>query len=129
MMLRQMALQEELLQVQRENIELRKQIKEISPINPKGDEWSFHKSTGILSTDIVRSNELAEVKRFNDWLTWFGDKFLKPYTHARVYMEAMTHMRRGLAERIAELQTLEDIKRIDAMRRAQQEKRPPASVN
>lgn len=126
---RQVALQEELLQVQRENIELRKQLKELTPTNPKGDEWSFHKTTGVLSADIAKSSDLTEVKKFNEWLSWFGDKFLKPYVHSRVYMEAMTHMRRGLAERIAELQTLEDLKRIESMRRAQKEKRPPASVN
>lgn len=138
MMLRQIALQDELLEAKRENIELRKQLKALTPANPKGDEWSWHRSHDMLDSEVVAvSDDLQQVRQFNDWLTWFGEKFLKPYVHARVYMEAMSHMRRGLASRLAELETREDMKRfrqldaeqVETMRRAQQQKRPPASVN
>ena len=138
MMLRQIALQEELLECKRENIELRKQLKALTPVNPKGDEWSWHKTHDMVQAEAAAgSDELQKVRQYNDWLTWFGEKFLKPYVHARVYMEAMSHMRRGLASRLAELETREDMKRfrqldleqVEAMRRAKQQKRPPASVN
>lgn len=137
MMLRQMALQDELLESQREVIALRKELKKMSPTNPKADEWSWH-MTHVADSDTITTNEdLQQVREYNDWLTWFGTKFLKPYVHARVYMEAMSHMRRGLAHRLAELETREDMKRfrqldteqIESMRRAQQQKRPPAGVN
>ncbi len=106
--------QKQLLETQRQIIELQKQNaalqRKIAKANPKvpkdKDVFWYMVSDGISSEDAASSNDIVTVEQFNDWLTKFGQKHVKPYVNSKVFGECMNQMKRGLARHLAELETL-----------------------
>lgn len=97
--------QKAFIEMQREIIRLQQKVQELTPPQPNIEDVSFHLQTGTLSEEAANSADLREVEGYLCWVMSFAAKYVKPYVNQRVYQEVTTHMTRGLAERIAELET------------------------
>lgn len=105
-------LQQQLIEAQQKIIELHNRIDKMTPKHASDDEIIWHvASNGMMSDEAANSDDLATVKRFRDWNVSFAKKHIKPYVNPTVYGECLNQMTRGLATRIAELESKEDVKR------------------
>lgn len=105
MLLNQNALQQQLIEVQQENIRLRKQIEEQTPRTPPVEEIRWHMvSKGASIDDALSSEDVAVVRMFYEWLLGFGNKHLKPYLNYRVYSELMNLLTHSATRRLADLE-------------------------
>lgn len=123
MLFQQMALQQQLIEAQqqladtrkevvkaqRQTIALQKKLDKRTPKTPDDEEVFWHLAGGMMSLDAANSNDLATLRKFEAWLVDFGRAQIKPYVHHKAYTECSNQMTRGLTERIAELQTLEEL--------------------
>ncbi|MDX1994619.1 MAG: hypothetical protein SF029_19710 [bacterium] len=107
-LLKQNALQQKLLETQQETIRLYQKLEQVTPSSP-GENIHWHKvSGGITSEEVLASDDLQLVLAFRDWMLEFGNTYIKPYVHLKVYGEIMSHMMRGVSKRLAELEVKAD---------------------
>jgi hypothetical protein len=120
--------QEQLIKAQQEIIHLKNSIENQRPSAP-GDDGLWHKVSGGITTDTVfLSNDAALLRKFNEWIFTFGEKYIRPYVHHQVYAELIAHMTRGLAQRRAELEVLEDLGLVAQISELEEtEETPPPS--
>ncbi|HEX2906036.1 MAG TPA: hypothetical protein VHO69_04205 [Phototrophicaceae bacterium] len=103
MLLQQTALQQEVIEAQREIIKLREQVAASVPAEP-GKDVHWHVASGKMSDEAAEADDLETVRTFYRWLLDFGKKYVQPYVHSKVYTEVINQMTRGLSRRIAELE-------------------------
>lgn len=103
--------QQELLKAQKQIISLHKKLDRKTPKNPKDKDVFWHLvSDGLLSTDAANSDDLVTLRQFYEWNVNFAKKHIRPYVNPKVYGECLNQMTRGLGQRIAELQTKEELR-------------------
>ncbi|MDQ7024061.1 MAG: hypothetical protein Q9P01_21250 [Anaerolineae bacterium] len=95
------SLQEQLIESQRENIDLRKKIEEMTPSVPDDDVHWNKVSGGLTSVEALMSENLEVLRKLQNWILDFGDKYVKPYVHQKTYAEIMAHMMSGLPRKLA----------------------------
>lgn len=103
MLLKQMALQMQVIELQQQVIELQQRIDEMTPKAVPSDAL-WHIKTGTQSPDVSKITDLALLEKFRDWNYEFGERHIKPYVNPKAYMECLHQMTRGIPLRIAELQ-------------------------
>lgn len=102
--------QQQLINAQREIISLQKKLDKQKPKKAKDAEVIWHiASGGVSSMSAATSNDLDTVRAFMAFNTSLAEKHIKPYVDPTVYMECHNQMTRGLPERMAALQTREDL--------------------
>ena len=113
----QLILQQELIEAQRqlaaaqrEVLRLERALKKKSPKNPPDKQTFWHLASGMFSTEAANSDDLKTVEQFSQWLELFARKNIKPYVNPKVYGECLNQMRRGIPERLAELETREEFR-------------------
>lgn len=105
LLLSQNIMQQQLIEVQQENIKLRKQIDEQTPKTPPVEEIRWHMaSKGESIEDTLTSTDIETIRTFYEWLIQFGNKHLKPYLNYRVYSEVMNLLTHAATQRLAELE-------------------------
>lgn len=109
------ALKDMLIQTQQQLIEAQEKLLALQPNLPDEDVHWHKVSHGKIGDDVIESDDLALVQEFRQWIFDFGDKYLRPYVHPQVYAETISHMSRGIPAKLAELETLEDMKRLGAV--------------
>lgn len=103
-------LQQQLIDAQQKIIELQQRIDDMTPKNPKDEEIFWHLvSNGISSKEAANSRDIDVVIRFQGWNVEFAKKHIKPYVNPKVFAEVLNQMTRGLPERIADLQTKQEL--------------------
>lgn len=100
----QVELQQKLIDSQAEIISLQSKIIELSPQRVDKDVHWNKVYGGLSAEDALNSGDLIIVKALRDWMFIFGEKYLKPYINHEAYAEAMAHMMRGIAQKLAELE-------------------------
>jgi len=95
-----MLMQQQLIEAQREIIELRERIDDMTPETPADDEI-WHIKSGMMSSDAAESDDLETVEEFQKWNIEFARKHIKPYVNPKTYGEALNQMTRGLPQRVA----------------------------
>lgn len=111
--IQQMVLQQQLLEAQQQIIELQKRIDSLTPKNAPDAEIHWHiVSNGITSLDAANSEDLATLRKFLKWNLEFARKHIRPYVNPDVYGECVNQMTRGLAERIALLETKKESSKL-----------------
>lgn len=103
-LLNQTTLQQALLEKQQEIIRLHETIRKLTPPPPDEDVNWHRVSGGVTSEETLKTDDLEQIKQFYEWLQAFGEKYIKPYVHLRVYAEIMAQMTRGLPSKIAGLE-------------------------
>lgn len=105
--------QEELIQqlvnAQQEIIRLNQRIEALLPKQPDNDVHWHQVSGGLLSDDVLASNDVEKVKALYDWMLQFGTKYIKPYVQLEAYAELMSHMTQRVIRRLAELEAEVDL--------------------
>ncbi|GEM_PF-1890134 len=105
MLLRQSALQQQVIELQQQVIVLQRQVNAMTPKNAPDEKIFWHlASDGILSEEAAHSNDVQVLRRFQQWNTAFAKKFIKPYVNPKVFGECLNQMTRGLSTRIGELE-------------------------
>lgn len=108
--MQQMMVQQQLIDAQQKIIELQEQVDALTPKNPPDTEVFWHiKSKGVLSTDAANSDDINVVRSFRDWNLKLAKDHIRPYVSPKVYGETVNQMTRGLAERLACLETQSDL--------------------
>lgn len=109
-LLQQNKLQQHLIDAQQQIIELYQRLEERIPAEPK-DDVSFHliAREGMSSEDVFAGDNLEDLRQLREWIFQFGEKYVKPYVHLRVYGEIVGHMSRGLAQKLAELEVQHEL--------------------
>jgi hypothetical protein len=106
--------QQKLIATQKQVIKLQKRIDKLTPKNLKDEDIFWHiASGGIMSDEAANSSDITMLRGFESWLNNFAKKYIKPYVNPKVYSECVNQMTRGLPTRIADLQTRDDIRRLD----------------
>jgi hypothetical protein len=94
-------LQELLIETQQENIALRKQIEKMTPPVP-GDDVHWNKiSGGLTAQEALVSENLDTLRKLQNWIFDFGEKYVKPYVHQKTYSEMIAHMMNNLPRKLA----------------------------
>jgi len=104
MLQQQNDLQRQLIEAQNEVIRLYRKMESLTPPKPETDVHWHQVSGGILSDDVLASDNLEQMRALQNWMMGFGEKYIKPYIHPEVYGEMLSHMTRGLSGRLAELE-------------------------
>jgi hypothetical protein len=108
MLMQQLMLQQQLIMMQQKVIELQQRVDDMTPKNSPDHEVFWHlASGGVMSDEVMQSDDLALVKKFQQWNIDFAKKHIKPYVSPKAYSECLNQMTRGLSDRIAELETKE----------------------
>ncbi len=103
--------QQELLKAQKEIISLQKKLNRTTPRNPKDKDVFWHLvSDGLLSTDAANSDDPMTLRQFYEWNVNFAKKHIRPYVSPKVYGECLNQMTRGLGDRIAALETQNELR-------------------
>lgn len=106
LLFQQGVLQQQLIEMQHQVIKLQQHIDSMTPKNPPDEEVFWHiSSDGLTSEAAAESDDLTLLKRFRDWNIAFAKHHIKPYVNPLVYGECMNQMTRGLATKIAMLET------------------------
>lgn len=94
-------LQEQLINAQTENIELRKQIEKMTSQPPDDDVHWNKVSGGLTLAEALNSENLEVLRKLQNWIFDFGEKYLKPYIHSKTYAEVMAHLLANLPRKLA----------------------------
>lgn len=118
--------QQELMKSQKRVISLHKKLEKKVPLNPRDENAFWHiASGGMMSFEAANSKDLATVRKFEEWNIQFAEKYIKPYVSPKVFSECVNQMTRGLPERIATLETQEELRLLN---NGHKSKTPASSV-
>ena len=104
MLAHQSELQKQLIEAQQKIIELQQTIQNMTPKNPPDEEVFWHIASGMMSDEAANSENLATVRRFQQWNVVFAKKYVKPYVSPLVFGECLNQMTRGLSKQIGKLE-------------------------
>ncbi len=107
-LLKQTELQRQLIQAQQEIIRLHQKIESLTPPEPAEDVHWHKVSAGLTSEETLASDDVEQIRRLLGWVLRFGQKYVQPYVHLRVYGEIIAHMSRGISSKLAELEVRAD---------------------
>ena len=118
-MMKQVALQQQIIDLQAQVIALQQQIDAMTPKNPPDSEVIWHiASGGMKSQEAAESTDAAVVRRFLKWNQEMAVKHIKPYVNPKVFMECLNQMTRGLPSRVAELETRDAFRELKQQQEA-----------
>jgi hypothetical protein len=95
---------QEVIEMQKQIIQLQQKIQEMTPPQPEMEEVSFHMQKGMMEDEAANSDSIAVLEDYIQWVLDFTRKYVRPYVNQRVYQEVSGHMMRGLSDRITELE-------------------------
>src|SRR5258708_39822518 len=102
--------QQELIKSQKRVVRLQNKLIKTTPKDPKDEDVFWHiASSGQMSLEAANSKDLATVRKCEEWNIKFAEKHIKPHVSQNVFSECVNQMTRGLPERIATLETQEQL--------------------